>query len=248
MTRLQNKVTLITGGGSGVGRAAAGLFHAEGAMVLVADITGAEEEAAVELGPDVLAIRADVSQPADVERMVATAVERYGRLDVLFNNAGIDGDLGPIEECSVENFDHVIGVNLRGVFLGIKYALPVMKEHGSGSIINTASAAGLVGMPMLAAYCASKGGVVQLTKAVAGEVAKLGIRVNAICPGAIDTPLLQQIAETHPDLAAGADMMTPMGRRARPEEIAQVAVFLASDESSFITGAAYPADGGMTSW
>jgi NAD(P)-dependent dehydrogenase (short-subunit alcohol dehydrogenase family) len=123
-----------------------------------------------------------------------------------------------------------------------------MKQRQRGSIINTASVAGLVGMPMLGAYCASKGGVVQLTKAVAGEVAKVGIRVNAICPGIVDTPLLKKLDETHPDLTAGAQMMTPMARRGHADEIARVALFLASDESSFVTGAAYAADGGLTSW
>jgi NAD(P)-dependent dehydrogenase (short-subunit alcohol dehydrogenase family) len=248
MTQLTDKVAVITGAGSGVGQAAARLFHQAGAKLVLADITGAQNDTAKELGDDVIPVQTDVVQGADVESMISTAVERFGRLDVLFNNAGIDGDLGPIEECSLENFEHVIAVNLRGVFLGIKTALPIMKRQQSGSIINTASVAGIVGMPMVGAYCASKGGVVQLTKAVAGEVAKSGIRVNAICPGAIDTPLLQKLTEKHPELTAGADLMTPMGRRGRPEEIAHVALFLASDASSFVTGTAYPADGGLTSW
>ena len=248
MTQLRDKVAVITGAGSGVGRAAARLFHEAGAKLVVADITGAQNDTAKELGADVVAAQADVAQPADVEAMIDTAVKHYGRLDVLFNNAGIDGVLGPIEDCTLENFEHVMAVNLRGVFLGIKTALPVMKRQQTGSIVNTASVAGIVGMPMLGAYCASKGGVVQLTKAVAGEVAAQGIRVNAICPGAIDTPLLQKLTEMHPELTAGAEMMTPMARRGQPEEIAQVALFLASDASSFVTGAAYPADGGLTSW
>ncbi|HEY1967111.1 MAG TPA: SDR family NAD(P)-dependent oxidoreductase [Pseudonocardia sp.] len=249
MTRLTDKVAVITGAGSGVGKAAARLFHAQGARLVVADITGAQNDVAADLDDQfVLPVQADVSNPADVEAMIATAVERFGRVDVLFNNAGIDGELGPIEQCSLENFEHVLAVNLRGVFLGIKAVLPIMKHQRSGSIINTASVAGIVGMPMLGAYCASKGGVVQLTKAVAGEVAKAGIRVNAICPGAIDTPLLRQLTATHPDLTKGAELMTPMGRRGQAEEIAQVALFLASDDSSFVTGAAYLVDGGLTSW
>jgi NAD(P)-dependent dehydrogenase (short-subunit alcohol dehydrogenase family) len=245
--QLADKVAVITGAGSGIGRAAARLFHEQGAKLVLADITGQQQDAAGELGGEAIAVRADVSQAPDVEAMIGTAVERFGRLDVLFNNAGIDGTLGPIEECTLENFEHVIAVNLRGVFLGIKAAVPIMRDQQSGSIINTASAAGIIGMPMLGAYCASKGGVVQLTKAVAGEVAREGIRVNAICPGAIDTPLLQKIGGTHPDLTGAVDMMTPMARRGRPDEIAQVALFLASDASSFVTGAAYPADGGLTS-
>jgi NAD(P)-dependent dehydrogenase (short-subunit alcohol dehydrogenase family) len=248
MTHLRDKVAVVTGAGSGVGRAAARLFHEAGAKLVVVDITGAQNDTALELGGDVVAAQADVAQPTDVDAMIDRAVKHFGRLDILFNNAGIDGVLGPIEDCTLENFEHVIAVNLRGVFLGIKAALPVMKRQQSGSIINTASVAGIVGMPMLGAYCASKGGVVQLTKAVAGEVAAQGIRVNAICPGAIDTPLLHKLTEMHPELTAGAEMMTPMGRRGRPEEIAQVALFLASDASSFVTGAVYPADGGLTSW
>jgi NAD(P)-dependent dehydrogenase (short-subunit alcohol dehydrogenase family) len=246
--QLEGKVAVITGAGSGVGRAAAHLFHQHGAKLVVADISGAQNDTAAEIGTDLIPVQADVAQAADAETMINTAVDHFGRLDVLFNNAGIDGVLGPIEECTLENFEHVIGVNLRGVFLGIKTALPVMKRQGSGSIVNTASVAGMVGMPMLGAYCASKGGVVQLTKAVAGEVAAQGIRVNALCPGAIDTPLLQKLTEIHPDLTSASDMMTPMARRGRPEEIAQVALFLASDASSFVTGAAYPVDGGLTAW
>jgi NAD(P)-dependent dehydrogenase (short-subunit alcohol dehydrogenase family) len=246
--QLTDKVALITGAGSGVGQAAARLFHEHGAKLVVADITGAQNDTATELGGDVIPVQADVAQATEVQAMIDTAVQQFGRLDVLFNNAGIDGELGPIEDCTLENFEHVIAVNLRGVFLGIKHAVPIMKRQQCGSIINTASVAGIVGMPMVGAYCASKGGVVQLTKAVAGEVAKSGIRVNAICPGAIDTPLLQKLTEMHPELTAGAEMMTPMGRRGKPEEIAQLALFLASDGSSFVTGTAYPADGGLTSW
>jgi NAD(P)-dependent dehydrogenase (short-subunit alcohol dehydrogenase family) len=248
MNRLKDKVAVITGAGSGIGRATAQLFHAQAAQLVLADITGAQNDVAAGLGDGVLAVQADVASTSDVEAVIDAAVRRFGRVDVLFNNAGIDGVLGPVEDCTLENFEHVMAVNLRGVFLGIKFALPIMKRQQSGSIINTASVAGIVGMPMLSAYCASKGGVVQLTKAVAGEVASAGIRVNAICPGIIDTPLLQKLTETHRDLTAGAEMMTPMARRGQPEEIAQVALFLASDESSFVTGTAYPADGGLTSW
>jgi NAD(P)-dependent dehydrogenase (short-subunit alcohol dehydrogenase family) len=241
--RLGGKVAIVTGAGSGIGRAIATALHAEGASVALADITGNEKAVADELGDRTLAVRADVTSGAGVAALVAAAREAFGGLHVIVNNAGIDGDMGPLADSSEENFDRVIAVNLKGVFLGMKHALPLMVAGGGGSVVNIASAAGLVGFPMISAYCASKGGVVQLTKAAALEYAAAGIRVNAICPGLIDTPLLAAI---DPAMTEVARAMTPLGRLGRPEEIANLAVFLASDESSYITGAALPIDGGLT--
>jgi len=190
-----------------------------------------------------VAVRADVTEGSDVAAMVDAARAAFGGLHVMVNNAGIDGTMGPIADCSEENFDRVIAVNLKGVFLGMKHALPVMVAGGGGSVVNIASAAGLVGFPMLPAYCASKGGVVQLTRAGALEYAAAGVRVNAICPGVIDTPLTAGI---DPGMTDAATAMTPLGRLGRPSEIAALAVFLASDESSYMTGAAVSIDGGFT--
>ena len=158
------------------------------------------------------------------------------------------GTIAPLEETDEEVFDRVVAVNLKGVYLGMRHAIPVMKERGGGSIINTASVAGLVGMPMLAAYCGTKGGVVQLTKAAACELAKSGVRVNALCPGGIATPLVEKLARDFPEAVEGALAMTPMARQGQPAEMARAALFLACDESSFVTGAALPADGGLTAW
>jgi NAD(P)-dependent dehydrogenase (short-subunit alcohol dehydrogenase family) len=241
--RLDGKIAIVTGAGSGIGRAIAIAFHAEGARVVVADISGEEKALAEELGGAVTAIRADVTHAGEVEDMVAAAGETFGGLHVIVNNAGIDGEFGAIADCSEENFDRVIAVNLKGVFLGMKYSLPPIVASGGGSVINIASAAGLVGFPTMPAYCASKGGVLQLTRVGALEYAAAGVRVNAICPGVIDTPLIQKIG---PALSDPAVAQTPLGRLGRPAEVAAMAVFLASDESSYVTGAALPVDGGFT--
>jgi len=241
--RLDGKVAIVTGAGSGIGRAIATALHAEGAAIVAADISGNEKALADELGERAVAVRADVTEGSDVAAMVDAARAAFGGLHVMVNNAGIDGTMGPIADCSEENFDRVIAVNLKGVFLGMKHALPVMVAGGGGSVVNIASAAGLVGFPMLPAYCASKGGVVQLTRAGALEYAAAGVRVNAICPGVIDTPLTAGI---DPGMTDAATAMTPLGRLGRPSEIAALAVFLASDESSYMTGAAVSIDGGFT--
>ena len=245
MGRLEDKVAVITGAGSGIGRAAALLFAREGAKVVVADVTGAEEETAAAIGDAATPVRADVSSAADVRAMIETARARYGRLDVLFNNAGIEGAPGFTADCTEEDFDRVIAVNLKGVFLGMKYAIPVMLEHGGGSIINNASIAGLVGFPGAPAYCASKGGVVLLTKATALEYATQNIRVNAICPGVIETPMIERYVSTGEEARRMLVQIEPVGRLGQPEEVAALALFLASDEASFITGAALPVDGGV---
>ncbi len=243
MGRLTGKVAIVTGAGSGIGRAIATAFVAEGAGVVLAGISGDEKAVADELGPAAVPVRADVRSSADVAAVVDTARDRFGGLHVMVNNAGIDGAPGAIADCSEDNFDEVLAVNVRGVFLGMKHALPQIAAAGGGSVINIASVAGLVGFPKMPAYCASKGAVIQLTRVGALDYAAHGIRVNAICPGAIDTPLLRQF---DPGMAAAAAAVTPLRRLGRPAEVAALAVFLASDESSFVTGAALPVDGGFT--
>jgi NAD(P)-dependent dehydrogenase (short-subunit alcohol dehydrogenase family) len=242
MGKLEGKVAVITGAGSGMGRATALEFVAEGAKVVCADISGHEEATAAEIGKDAIAVHVDVASSADVQRMIATATEGFGRLDVLFNNAGIDAHY-PLDETPDEVFDRLIGVNLRGVFLGMKYAVPALRASGGGSIISTASAVALVGRKGIAPYGATKGGVVALTKGAALDFAADNIRVNCICPGMVYTGL----AGAKPDNAAPVPervLPVPMGRWGTPREIATAAVFLASDDSSFVTGVALPVDGG----
>jgi NAD(P)-dependent dehydrogenase (short-subunit alcohol dehydrogenase family) len=239
--RLEGKVAVITGAGSGIGAATAEVFVREGARVVAADISGQQEDVAKRLGDGCLAVHADVSKGDDVQAMLAAATSHFGRLDLVYNNAGIDGATAPTGEMSEEDFDRVWAVNGRGVFLGMRYAIPLLLENGGGSIINTASVASMVAFPSMPAYCAAKGAVVMLTKTAAAEYGRAGIRVNAICPGVIDTAMTKGLS---PELIAGVKQMTPMGRIADASEVADVALFLASDESSFITGAAVLVDGG----
>lgn len=241
--RLDGKVAIITGAGSGMGQATAELFHREGAKVVLADISGEQEKLAKRLGDNAVAVHTDVSKAADVEAMVDTAVATFGRLDILYNNAGIDGQLALTGEYTLDAWDQVIGVNLTGPFLGMRYGIPAMLQSGGGSIISTASMAAHVAFPKMPAYCASKGGVVMLTKNAAVEYAAQGIRVNAILPGVIDTGMSKSLPE---DLIQGIKKATPQARIADATEIATVALFLASDESSFITGQAIVVDGGYT--
>lgn len=243
MDRLTGKVAVITGAGSGMGAATVERFCAEGAKVIAVDWSGDEEEVARRCGAACVAMHGDVSKADTAKRMVDLAVERFGGLDVLYNNAGIQGPIVDTAEYDEDDFDKVIGVNLKGVFLGMKYAIPAMLERGGGSIINTSSMAALVSFPGMSGYCASKGGVSMLTKLTAAEYAARGIRVNAILPGAIDTGMTQSMPKDYID---GAVAATLMGRIGRPDEIASLALFLASDESSFITGTLTPVDGGYT--
>jgi NAD(P)-dependent dehydrogenase (short-subunit alcohol dehydrogenase family) len=249
--RLHNKVAVITGAGSGIGRESALLFAREGARVVVADVNDAAGQGVVEelrgAGGEAVYVRADVSKSADAEAMVRAAEESFGRLDVLFNNAGIsharDDDAVATEE---EVWDLTMNINLKGVFLGCKYGIPALRRAGGGSIINTASFVALLGAatPQLA-YTASKGGVLAMTRELAVIHARENIRVNALCPGPLRTELLMKYLDTE-EKRQRRLVHVPMGRFGEAREIAQAALFLASDESSFTTGATFLVDGGIT--
>jgi NAD(P)-dependent dehydrogenase (short-subunit alcohol dehydrogenase family) len=243
VARLEGKVAIITGAGSGIGRASALLFAKEGARVVCADVSGKQEDTAADIGANAVPVHANVASASDVEAMVRTAVDTWGRLDVLFNNAGFGHPGGPVHEIDEDTWAALIAVNLTGVFLGIKYAVPAMLASGGGSIISTASASGLVGWKGLGAYSAAKGGVVLLTKTAALDYATQGIRVNAIAPGMTFTGLAGADAEGELP-APDVELPFPMKRFGLPRELAQAALFLASDESSFITGVTIPVDGG----
>lgn len=250
--KLDGKVAIITGAGSGIGRATALLFAREGARVVVADVVeaaGRETVAQIEAsGGEAAFVRVDVSQAAEVENMVRVAVDRFGGLDVLFNNAGLTIP-AMVTETSEEVWDKSIDVNLKGVMLGCKYAIPEMLKRGGGAIINTASMLGLVASPRQAPYSAAKGGVVLLTKQVAIDYAHANIRVNCICPSEVNTPMHRKFIEETPDPEATRRRLLeriPLNRVAEPEELASVALFLASADSSYITGVALPVDGGLT--
>ncbi|KVU68314.1 short-chain dehydrogenase [Burkholderia ubonensis] len=250
MSRLVGKVALITGGSSGLGRAAALLFAREGAHVAIA--ARREEESAQvvrqirEMGGDAIYIKADVSRAGDCELAVARTVETFGKLDVAFNNAGVETHGHSVADTDEATWDHVLGVNLKGVFLSMKYEIPEMLKVGGGSIINMASIFGLVGSAFGASpYHASKHGVIGLTKAAALELAQQKIRVNAICPAVIATEMVERwLGGSGLDEQVSA--LHPVGRFGTPNEVAEAVLFLASDASSFITGTALTADGGYT--
>jgi NAD(P)-dependent dehydrogenase (short-subunit alcohol dehydrogenase family) len=251
--RLKGKVAIITGAGSGLGKAAAQLFAKEGAKVVVAANREKEGEQTVksikEFGGDAILVRVDVTKATDLGKAVKAAVDKYGKLDIMFNNAGTPGPGKLIADLTEEEWNRVLAVNLTGVFLGTKYAIPEMLKGGSGVIINTSSVAGVSPRRYAGAYSAAKAAVIQLTRTTALEYARKDIRVNCILPGPIDTPFFSKVAGGDPEkIAIFKEMVrneVPLGRFAQPEEIAQVAIFLASDEASYITGAAFAADGGQ---
>lgn len=245
-SRLQGKVAIVTGAASGIGLAIARRFHGAGASVVVADISGAEHAVAQSLGERAVAVHADITIAADVQSMVQAAVDRFGGLDILCNNAGIDGAFHALADYGEEDYERIMAVNARGVFLGMKYAIPLLQRRGGGSIVNIASTAGITVSPGLGVYGASKAAVIQLSRSAAVEYAKDRIRVNAICPAMIETPFTAELMKANPDAAAQVLAHTPLGRVGQPHEVADVALFLASDESSYVTGVTLPVDGAHT--
>ena len=251
MGRLDGKVAIITGSASGIGRGTAMRFAGEGAAVVITDLNVEGGEAAVrdckENGGRAVFQKADVSSEADIKALVARAIKEFGRLDIVYNNAGVGGAIGALEQISVEDWDKSIAVLLRSVFLGIKHAVPEMRKVGGGSIISTASVAGIRGFAGLHPYCAAKAGVVNLTRSAALEYAKDKIRVNCICPGGINTPILHRnqpgVKEAMEDWMAKGQ---PIQRAGHPEDIAGMALYLASDDSQWVTGQAMVVDGGLT--
>lgn len=251
MGQLSGKVAIVTGGASGMGRATSILFAREGANVVVADlnVAGGEEVAqlASESGNKAVFQRTDVSQEADVAALVARALAEFGRLDVMFNNAGIGGAMGSLETISVEDWDKTQAVCLRGVFLGIKHAIAPMRAVGGGAIISTASIAGIDGYPNLHAYCAAKAGVVNLTRSASIEFAADHIRVNCIAPGGVSTPIVYGLGGGNKEATeVWLAKAQPLPRAGQPEDIANAALFLATENAGFITGHTLVVDGGAT--
>ena len=249
------KVALITGGGGGIGRATALGFALRGAKVMVVDADAVQGQATADVvtqrGGTVAFVQADVTQSASVQAYVKKTLDAYGRIDCFFNNAGIEGQVCPTQEYDEDVFDKVIAVNLKGVFLGLRHVLPVMVAQGSGAVVNTASVAGLFGGPGMPAYVASKHGVLGLTKVASTDVAALGVRVNAVCPGPVETRMMRSLeSQRNPgdpeSIHSAMSRMIPAGRYALPEEIANTVMFLCSDLSSNTTGTQVVVDGGRS--
>jgi NAD(P)-dependent dehydrogenase (short-subunit alcohol dehydrogenase family) len=242
----KNKVAVVTGGSFGIGRAAAISFAARGANVVIADWVENDETTSTikSAGGDAIFIKCDVSSDDSVKKMVDKTIAQYGRLDYAFNNAGVEGLSAPTHECTIENWDRTVDVNLKGVWLCMKYEIPHMLKQRKGAIVNNASIAGLVGFPNIPAYVASKHGVIGLTKNAALEYAKLGIRVNVVCPGVIKTPMIDRFTGKNKEVEKQFASAEPIGRLGQPEEVAEAVMWLCSDASSFVTGLSMAVDGG----
>lgn len=242
----KNKTALVTGGSFGIGRSTAIAFSARGANVVIADCV--EDYETMNLiktsGGNAIFVKCDVSKDYDVKKLIDKTVSTFGSIDFAFNNAGIEGVSAMTHECTEENFDHTIAVNLKSVWLCMKYEIAVMLKQGKGAIVNTASIAGLVGFQNLPAYVASKHGIVGLTKTAALEYAKKGIRVNVVCPGVIRTPMIDRFTGKKKEAEKQFEDMEPVGRMGTPEEVAEAVVWLCSDAASFITGDSMAVDGG----
>jgi NAD(P)-dependent dehydrogenase (short-subunit alcohol dehydrogenase family) len=244
--QFENKVALVTGGSFGIGRATAILFAQRGAKVAIVDWVEDQETLNTihEAGGEAIFIKCDVSKTSDVQAMVEKTVQTFGRLDYAFNNAGIEGESSITHEVTEENFEKVISINLKGVWLCMKYQIPHMLRQGKGAIVNCSSIAGVIGFPGIPIYSASKHAVIGMTKTAALEYATTGIRVNAVCPGVIQTPMIDRFIEKNKITKEAMISGEPIGRAGTPEEIAEAAIWLCSDASSFTTGHALVVDGG----
>ena len=248
------KVAFVTGAASGIGRAAALAFAREGASVVVADVSEQDNQETARMieaaGGQALAIRCDVTRAEDVKAALDTTIETFGRLDAAFNNAGVEQAKKATADLTEEEWDRIVAIDLRGVFLCLKYEIPLMLTQGGGAIVNTSSGAGVKGFKDQAAYVAAKHGVVGLTKSAALDYASANIRINVVCPGIIDTPMMDRFGGGTPEgkerQLAGAAAAEPIGRAGKPEEIAAAVLWLCSDAASFVTGAAMVVDGGQT--
>ncbi|MCC5856231.1 MAG: glucose 1-dehydrogenase [Idiomarina sp.] len=246
---MNSSIALVTGAAAGIGRATALAYAKAGCDVVISDIQRDRlvevEQAITKLGRKALSVVADMSVESDIRTLHADTLAYFGRLDYACNNAGIEGENAPTHESSLENFDRTLAVNLRGVFICMQEQLKLMLTQGSGAIVNISSVAGLIGFPNLPAYCASKGGVIQLTKAAAVEYAEHNIRVNAVCPGVIHTDMIDRVTGRDPEIEAQYAAFHPMNRMGTVEEVADTIVFLSLPQSGFITGQALAVDGGM---